>query len=100
MSTGVITSKALDPSLLIWEKQWLPLLEEKDNRQTNKQTNKQTKETNKQASYLLEYATIEDTIRHNVAQMPSKSKAFVPCLLATIIKWCYTINSMRQSSKP
>ena len=53
---------------------------------TDESTNKQTKQTNKQASYPLEYATIEDTIRHNIAQMPSKSKAFISCLLTTIIK--------------
>ena len=29
---------------------------------------------------------IEDTIRHNIAQMTPASKAYISCLLATIIK--------------
>ena len=33
----------------------------------------------------------EDTIRDDIAQMTSTSKAYIPCLLATIIKWCHII---------
>ena len=52
-----------------------------------KQTNKQT---NKQASYSLEYAVLEDTIWHNIAQAVSTSKGLhiVPCCH---YKCCHTI---------
>ena len=39
-------------------------------------------------SYPLPTSIIEDTIRHNIAQMTSTSKAYIPFPLAIIIKCC------------
>ena len=36
-------------------------------------------------------AVIEDTTRNNIAQIKSTSKAYIPYLLANIIKWCHII---------
>ena len=52
---------------------------------------KKKKKEKARASYLLPHAFMEDTIRHNIAQMTSTSKAYIPCLLAIIIKWCHMI---------
>ena len=64
-----------------------PRKKKRKSRQTN--TKKQTKRN--RASYLLPHAFMEDTIRHNIAQMTSTSKAYIPCLLVIIIKWCHMI---------
>ena len=48
--------------------------------------------THKQKSYPASHAIIEVTIRHNIAQMTSTSKAFIPCLLAIIIKVAHVVN--------
>ena len=40
----------------------------------------------KKTSFPPSHMIIEDTFRHNIAQMTSTSKAYIPCLLATIIK--------------
>ena len=45
----------------------------------------------KNTSYPPSHTIIEDSIRHNIAQMTSTSKVYIPCLLATIIKWCHRI---------
>ena len=37
------------------------------------------------------HAIIEDTIKHNIAQMTSTSKVYILCFFATIIKWCQII---------
>ena len=42
-------------------------------------------------SQFYSHTIIEDSIRHNIAQMTSTSKAYIPCLPATIIKWCHII---------
>ena len=44
----------------------------------------------KETSYPPSHTITEDTIRHNIAQMTSTSKAYIHCLLATIIK-CHII---------
>ena len=51
---------------------------------------KHKKQTNKQARYSLEYAVLEDTIWHNIAQAVSTSKELhiVPCCH---YKCCHTI---------
>ena len=41
--------------------------------------------TNRQARYHAEHAIIEDTFKHNLAQMASASKVYIPCLFATIL---------------
>ena len=53
----------------------------------------------KRTSYPPSHTIIEDTIRHNIAQITSTSKAYIPCLPATIIKMML-YNSMRQASTP
>ena len=58
------------------------------------------KKQQQQLSHPPSHTIIENAIRDNIAQMTSKSKACIPCLLATIIKWCHIINSMRQASTP
>ena len=45
----------------------------------------------KKTSSPLPHGFMEDTVRHNIAQMTSASKAYIPCLLAIIIKWCHMI---------
>ena len=45
----------------------------------------------KKTSYPPSHTIIEDTIRHNIAQITSTSKAYIPCFLAIIIKWCHII---------
>ena len=57
--------------------------------QTSKAKNKQTKRT--RTSCPLPHAFMEDTIRHNPAQMISTSKLNIPCLLVIIIKLCHMI---------
>ena len=54
------------------------------------------KRLKKKTSYLLPLAFMEGTIRHNIAQVTSASKAYIPCLHAIIIKRCH----MRQVSTP
>ena len=49
------------------------------------------KRLKKKTSYLLPLAFMEGTIRHNIAQVPSASKAYIPCLHAIIIKRCHMI---------
>ena len=34
---------------------------------------------------------MEDTIRNNIAQMTWTSKAYIPCLLVIINKWCHMV---------
>ena len=46
----------------------------------------QQQQQKQQLSHSPSYAIIEVTIRHNIAQMTFTSKAYIPCLLATIIK--------------
>ena len=53
-----------------------------DNKQVRK--NKQAKRN--RTSYPLPHAFMEDTIRHDIAQMTSTSKAYIPCVLVIIIK--------------
>ena len=53
----------------------------------------------KTTSHLLSHTIMEDTIRHEITQMTSINKAYIPCLLVTIIKWCQII-IMRQASIP
>ena len=48
-----------------------------------------TPKEKKRLSHPPFHTIIEDTIRHNIAQMTSTSKAYIPCLLATMIKWCH-----------
>ena len=43
----------------------------------------------KKTSYSPSHTIIKDTITHNIAQMTSTIKAYIPCLLATINKWCH-----------
>ena len=40
----------------------------------------------KRLKYPLPLSSIEDTIRHNIAQITSTSKAYIPCPLIIIIK--------------
>ena len=47
---------------------------------------KKQQQQQQQLSHPLSHIIIEDAIRHNIAQMTSKSKAYIPCLLAKIIK--------------
>ena len=57
----------------------------KQDQKTNMRKNKQTKRN--RTSYVLPHAFMEDTIRHNIAaQIKSTSKAYIPYLLAIIIK--------------
>ena len=49
-----------------------------------KKQKKQQQQQQQQLSHPPSHAIIEDTIRHNIAQMTSTSKAYIPCLLATI----------------
>ena len=44
------------------------------------------KETVNKKSYPPSRVFMEDTIRHNIAQMTSANKAYIPCLLVIIIK--------------
>ena len=44
------------------------------------------KKARKRTSYSPSHTIIEDTIWHNIAQMTSARMAYIPCLLATIIK--------------
>ena len=53
-------------------------------KKTKKQKTKQQQQQQQQLSHPPSHAIIEDTIRHNIAQMTSTSKASIPCLLATI----------------
>ena len=53
-------------------------------KKTKKQKTKQQQQQQQQLSHPPSHAIIEDTIRHNIAQMTSTSKAYIPCLLATI----------------
>ena len=55
-------------------------------RKTVALTRKKKKKKKKETSYLPSHTIIEDTIRNNIAQMTSTSKAYIPCLLVTIIK--------------
>ena len=65
---------------------------EKKKKKEKKQTSNKYEKTNKQnepqqvTSYPLPHAFVENTIRHNIAQMTSTSKAYIPCLLVIIIK--------------
>ena len=59
--------------------------------QKTKQNKKKQKNKTKKLSYPPSHTIIEDTIRHDIAQMTSTSKAYISCLLATIIKWCHII---------
>ena len=44
---------------------------------------------------------MKDAIRHNIAQMTSRSKAYILCFLVIIIKWCHMISWNRlQASTP
>ena len=88
MPTDVIAIKLI-LSLSSWGKQVSH--HKKSRKETN--TKKQTKQN--RTSYPLTYAFMEDTIKHNIAQMTSTGKAYIPCLLVIIIKWCH----MRQASK-
>ena len=47
---------------------------------------KKEKQQQQQLSHPPSCTIIEDTIRHNIAQTTSASKAYIPCLYATIIK--------------
>ena len=53
----------------------------KNNNNKKKQKQQQQEQ---QLSHPQSHVIIEDTIRHNIAQMASASKASIPCLLATI----------------
>ena len=57
-----------------------------------KNSRQQTDTKNKQnrTSYPLRHALMEDTTRHNIAQMTSSSKVYIPCLHFIIIK-CHMI---------
>ena len=44
-----------------------------------------TPKEEKKMSHSPFHTIIKDTIRHNIAQMTSTSKAYMPCLLAVII---------------
>ena len=46
----------------------------------------------KTTSHPLSHTIIEDTIRHEIAQMTSTNKAYISCLLVTIIKGCHIIS--------
>ena len=50
------------------------------------QIKQQQQQQQQQLSHPPFHTIIEDTIRHNIAQMTSTSKAYIPYLLATIIK--------------
>ena len=43
-------------------------------------------ENNKRMSHPQSHAIIEESIRHNIAQMTSTSKVYIPYILAIIIK--------------
>ena len=58
--------------------------------------NKTTTTTTKRLSYPLPLSIIVDIIRHNIAQMSSISKAYIPCTLAIIIKWCQMTDKDRR----
>ena len=90
MPTDVVVIELI-LSLSSWGKQKYRLTKKAEKKQIQK--NKQTKQN--RTSYPLTYAFMEDTIKHNIAQMTSTSKAYIPCLLVIIIKWCH----MRQASK-
>ena len=47
---------------------------------------KKQQQQQQQLNHPPSHTIMEDTIRHNIAQMTSTSKAYIPCLLATIIK--------------
>ena len=53
---------------------------------TPKKKQQQQQQEQQQLSHPPSHTIIEDTIRHNIAQMTSISKAYIPCLLATVIK--------------
>ena len=56
-------------------------------RSENKQIRKNKQTKRNRTSYVLPHAFMEDTIRHNIAaQVKSTSKAYIPYLLAIIIK--------------
>ena len=59
---------------------------------------KKTTTTTTAASYPLPHAFMEDTIRLNIAQMTSTSKAYVPCLLLIIIMMPH--DHVKQASIP
>ena len=79
MPTDAIVIKLIPSLLSCGKHKYHP---EKKKKKNKKKTNKQIKKK----SYPLPHAFMEDTIRHNIAQMTSTSKAYIPCLLAIIIK--------------
>ena len=41
--------------------------------------------------FSIKVCFMENTIRHNIVQMPSPNKTYILCFLATITKWCQVI---------
>ena len=82
--TDVIVIKLI-PSLSSWGKQVSTRKKRADNKQIR--INNETKQN--RTSYPLPHAFMGDTIRHNIAQLTLTSKAYIPCLLVIIIKWCH-----------
>ena len=54
--------------------------------QINKQKPKNKQEAKNKTSYPLPHGFTEDNIWYNIAQMRSKSKAYIPCILVITIK--------------
>ena len=68
----------------------------KNKKQNNKKLkHKDQKQANRQASYPLKHAIIKNTVRHNIAQMTSTSKA---CFLTGHHNKMMLYNSTRQVS--
>ena len=82
MSAHVIVIKFI-PSLLSRGKQkYHPT---KKAQQTNKEIQKKQTKQNR-TSYNSPHTFMEDTIRHDIAQMRSASKVHISCILVIIIK--------------
>ena len=82
MPTDVVVIKLI-PSFILRKREVSPSKKKQTTNKYKKQTNK-TKQN--RTSYPLPHAFMEDTARHNIAQMTSTSKTYIPCLLVLIIK--------------
>lgn len=51
-----------------------------------KQTKTKINKKQHKTSYLLPHAFMEDTVRHDIAQMTSTSKAYITYLLVIMVK--------------